>query len=156
MSDSGGRRIKRHLNIDMNSVKFCSEEMIERFSKIDILGDYISSKQKEIDIDNMNKKANTREMINGRRMTNLGVFRAYIEAYLRENTNINMTFLVRQQQSTEKGIPLEIYVFSSDQNWANYENIQADIFDHLLASLSFFDLAVFQSVSGLDITQGFK
>ncbi|RKX87619.1 MAG: mechanosensitive ion channel family protein [Spirochaetes bacterium] len=155
MSDSDGRRIKRHLSIDMNTVKFCTQEMIERFSKIDILGDYISSKQKEIDMDNINKNANTSEMINGRRMTNIGVFRAYIEAYLRENTKINknMTFLVRQLQPTEKGVSLELYIFSSDQNWANYESIQADIFDHLLASISFFDLAVYQAISGLDIRQ---
>jgi miniconductance mechanosensitive channel len=157
MSDSDGRRIKRSLSIDMNTIKFCSGEMIERFSKIDILGEYISSKQKEIYVDNINKKANTGEMINGRRMTNLGVFRAYIEAYLRSHSKINknMTFLVRQLQPTEKGIPLEIYVFSSDKTWANYESIQADIFDHLLASISFFDLAVFQGVSGLDIRQKF-
>ena len=155
MSDSDGRRIKRHLSIDMNTVKFCSPEMIERFSKIDILGDYITSKQKEIDMDNINKNSNTSEMINGRRMTNIGVFRAYIEAYLRENTKINknMTFLVRQLQPTEKGVSLELYVFSNDQNWANYESIQADIFDHLLASISFFDLAVYQAISGLDIRQ---
>ncbi len=157
MSDSDGRRIKRHLSIDMNTVKFCTQEMIERFSKIDILGDYISSKQKEIDMDNINKNANTSEMINGRRMTNIGVFRAYIEAYLRENTKINknMTFLVRQLQPTEKGVSLELYIFSSDQNWANYESIQADIFDHLLASISFFDLAVYQALSGLDVRQNY-
>ena len=157
MSDSDGRRIKRSISIDMNTIKFCSEEMIERFNKIDILGEYIYSKQKEIEIDNITKKANTSELINGRRMTNLGVFRAYIEAYLRSHSKINknMTFLVRQLQPTEKGIPLEIYVFSSDQNWAKYESIQADIFDHLLASISFFDLAVFQEVSGLDIRQNF-
>ena len=158
MSDSDGRRIKRHLNIDMNSIKFCSPEMIERLKRIDILDEYINRKQQEIDEDNINKKANTSELINGRRMTNLGVFRAYIEAYLRNHSQINknMTFLVRHLQPTEKGISLELYVFSSDQNWANYEGIQADIFDHLLASISFFDLAVFQSVSGLDIRQRIK
>lgn len=153
MSDSDGRRIKRSLSIDMNSIKFCSNDMIERFRKIDILGEYIHSKQQEIDEDNSSKKANTSEMINGRRMTNLGVFRAYIEAYLHSNSNINdqMTFLVRQLQPTEKGISLELYVFSNDQNWAKYESIQADIFDHLLASISFFELAVYQAISGLDI-----
>ena len=153
MSDSDGRRIKRHLNIDMNSIRFCSREMIERFKKIDILGEYIKNKQLEIDTDNSSKMANTSEMINGRRMTNLGVFRAYIEAYLHNNPSINdkMTFLVRQLQPTEKGIALELYVFSSDQNWANYENIQADVFDHLLASIPFFDLAIYQSISGLDL-----
>jgi len=158
MSDSDGRRIKRSLSIDMNSIKFCSSEMIERFEKIDILGDYIHSKQQEIDDDNTFKKANTSEMINGRRMTNLGVFRAYIEAYLRIHQKINnhMTFLVRQLQPTDKGISLELYVFSNDQNWANYEGIQADIFDHLLAAISYFDLAVYQAISGLDLRQGFN
>ncbi|RLD32788.1 MAG: mechanosensitive ion channel family protein [Bacteroidetes bacterium] len=158
MSESDGRRIKRHLSIDMNSIKFCSVEMIERFKKIDILGDYISSKQKDIDEDNSTKKANTSEMINGRRMTNLGVFRAYIEAYLHNNANISdkMTFLVRQLQPTDKGISLELYVFSNDTHWANYEGIQADIFDHLLASISYFDLAVYQTQSSLDLRQGFN
>jgi miniconductance mechanosensitive channel len=97
MSDSDGRRIKRSLSIDMNTIKFCSGEMIERFSKIDILGEYISSKQKEIYVDNINKKANTGEMINGRRMTNLGVFRAYIEAYLRSHSKINVTIQHNQE-----------------------------------------------------------
>ena len=158
MSDSDGRRIKRSLSIDMNSIKFCSSEMIERFKKIDILGEYITGKQQEIDEDNINKKANTSELINGRRMTNLGVFRAYIEAYLRIHPKINnnMTFLVRQLQPTDKGISLEIYVFSSDQNWAGYESIQADIFDHLLSSISFFDLAIYQALSGLDIRRNFN
>ena len=158
MSDSGGRRIKRHLNIDMNSIKFCSMEMIERFKKIDILGDYITGKQEEIDKDNLNKKANTSELINGRRMTNLGVFRSYIAAYLHHHPLIHdkMTFLVRQLQPTDKGIALEIYVFSRDQNWGNYEGIQADIFDHLLATISFFDLAVYQALSGLDMRQDFQ
>ena len=155
MSDSGGRRIKRHINIDMNSVKFCSEEMLKRFKEIDILGEYISERQKEIDKNNAEENVNTELLINGRRMTNLGVFRAYIAAYLHKHPLIDtgMTFLVRQLQPSEKGIPLEIYVFSSDQVWANYENIQADIFDHLLASISFFDLAVYQSISGLDVRQ---
>jgi miniconductance mechanosensitive channel len=153
MSDSGGRRIKRSLSIDMNSVRFCTPEMIARFRKIDILGDYIDRKQQEIDEDNRTRKANTSEMINGRRMTNLGVFRAYIGAYLHDHPLIHdeMTFLVRQLQPTDKGLPLEIYVFSRDQAWARYEAIQADIFDHLLASISFFDLDVYQSPSSLDL-----
>ncbi|MCK5199361.1 MAG: mechanosensitive ion channel [Spirochaetales bacterium] len=158
MSDSDGRRIKRHLSIDMNSIKFCTMEMIERFRKIDILGEYITSKQHEIDEDNTLKKANTSEMINGRRMTNLGVFRAYTEAYLRNHPKINnnMTFLVRQLQPTDKGIFIELYVFSSDQNWANYESIQADIFDHLLAIVPEFELNVFQNPTGSDFQQLIK
>jgi len=152
MSESGGRRIKRHLKIDMNSIKFCTEEMIENYRKIDILGNYITGRENDIKAGNNSRNVNTNVLINGRRMTNIGVFRAYISAYLRSHPLINedMTFLVRQLQPTEKGIPLEIYVFSSDKNWINYENIQADIFDHLLASISFFDLAVFQSLSSLN------
>ncbi|MBI9105860.1 MAG: mechanosensitive ion channel [Spirochaetales bacterium] len=158
MSESGGRRIKRHLNIDMNSVRFCTQDMIEKFREIDVLKDYIDSRQKEIDEDNIRGKVNTAQPVNGRRMTNLGVFRAYIAAYLKSNPVIDgsMTFLVRQLQPSDKGIPLEIYVFSSDQIWANYENIQADIFDHLLASISCFELAVYQSPSSLDFRQSFK
>lgn len=154
MSESGGRRIKRHLNIDINSIGFCSDEMISRFREIDILGEYISGKEQEIESDNKIKKVNTSQLINGRRMTNIGVFRAYITAYLRNNPlidDVGMTFLVRQLQPTEKGIPLEIYVFSSDQVWANYEQIQADIFDHLLAAIPHFDLAVYQGLSGRDV-----
>jgi miniconductance mechanosensitive channel len=155
MSDSDGRRIKRHITIDINSIKFCTPDMIEGFKNIDLLGDYIESKEKEISESNKITKANSNVIINGRNMTNLGVFRAYIGIYLKNNTEIskNMTFLVRQLQATDKGISLEIYVFCKDQNWGNYENIQADIFDHLLASISFFDLTVYQALSGLDLRQ---
>ncbi len=158
MNTSGGRRIKRHLSIDINSIRFCTQEMIERFKKVDILGEYITCKQQEIDNDNKIKQINTSEMINGRRMTNIGVFRAYIAAYLRRHPMIHdeMTFLVRQLQPTDKGISLEIYVFSRDQVWANYESIQADIFDHLLASIAFFELAVYQSPSSLDFRTGLQ
>ncbi|MBI9099515.1 MAG: mechanosensitive ion channel [Spirochaetaceae bacterium] len=158
MSDSGGRRIKRHLNIDMNSVKFCSDEMVARFKKIERLGSFISEKEKEISEDNRGKNIDTTLPINGRRMTNLGVFRAYIALYLQDHSKIsnNMTFLVRQLQPSDKGIPLEIYVFSIDQNWNHYESIQADIFDHLLACISFFDLAVYQTPSSLDFRTSFK
>ncbi len=157
MSESGGRRIKRHINIDMNSVKFCTDEMLEDFRQIDLISDFIPKKKEEIDAHNAGKGINTARELNGRRMTNLGVFRAYLAAYLRDNPNIhdNMTFLVRQLQPGDKGIPLEIYVFSRDQVWANYENIQADIFDHILASIPFFGLAVFQSPSSLDFKMSF-
>ena len=153
MSESGGRRIKRSLSIDMNSVSFCTNEMIERFRKIDILNDYIEGKLAEINEDNRQQNIDTNSRINGRRMTNLGVFRAYVSAYLHRHPQIHdeMTFLVRQLQPSDKGLPLEIYVFSRDQVWAHYEAIQADIFDHLLASIGYFDLAVYQSPSSLDL-----
>ncbi|MDC7220484.1 MAG: mechanosensitive ion channel [Spirochaetales bacterium] len=158
MSESEGRRIKRHINIDMNSVKFCSEEMLKDLRKIDLIREFIPLKKEEIDRDNKEKSINTGHMINGRRMTNLGIFRAYLGAYLKANPQISdsMTFLVRQLQPTDKGIPLEIYVFSKDKVWANYEGIQADIFDHLLAAIPFFDLAVYQSPSSLDLKQRLK
>ncbi|MBN2626156.1 MAG: mechanosensitive ion channel, partial [Spirochaetales bacterium] len=158
MSESGGRRIKRHINIDMNSVKFCSDEMLDRFGEIDLLKDFIPGKRREIDDDNLSRGVNTAREINGRRMTNLGVFRAYLAAYLKSNPLIHedMTFLVRQLQPTDKGIPLEVYVFSKDQVWSRYEGIQADIFDHILAAVNFFDLSVFQSPSSLDFRRSFS
>lgn len=153
MEESGGRRIKRSVNIDVNSVKFCSPEMIEKFRKIDLIRNYISYKEKELS--NYNKQSGIDDsiVVNGRRQTNLGVFRAYLSAYLRNNPDIrtDMTFLVRQLQPTESGIPVEIYVFSKVQEWAKYEDIQSDIFDHILASMPEFELHLFQNPSGADL-----
>ena len=152
MSESGGRRIKRSLVIDINSISFCSIETLERFKKIKMLGDYIDSKQKEVAEHNEANNIDTSEVINGRHLTNIGTFRKYIEAYLRNNTNIHneMTFLVRQMEPTEKGLPIQIYVFSNDIDWIRYEEIQSDIFDHLLAVVPEFGLKIFQSPSGKD------
>jgi miniconductance mechanosensitive channel len=152
MSESGGRRIKRALHIDLNSIKFCTDEMLERFKKFSLLRDYISSRQEEIIHYNQEHSADTSELINGRRQTNIGVFRAYIIAYLKNHPKIhkNMTFLVRHLEPTENGLPVQIYVFSNDQVWANYESIQADIFDHLLAAVPEFELRVFQNPAGYD------
>ncbi|MFA9390406.1 MAG: mechanosensitive ion channel family protein [Prolixibacteraceae bacterium] len=152
MEQSGGRRIKRSINIDMNSVKFCSQEMLHKFEKFVLIKDYVQNKQKEIEEFNSTLKVAPEDHYNGRRQTNLGIFRKYLEAYLNANPNINteMTFLVRHLQPTETGIPVEIYVFSKDQAWAKYEAIQADIFDHVLAVIPEFDLKVFQSPSGRD------
>ncbi len=157
MSESGGRRIKRHVNIDMNSVTFCNEEMLEDLRKIDLIKEFIPLKKEEIDRENREKNVNTAHLINGRCMTNLGIFRAYLSAYLKNHAKIDdsMTFLVRQLQPTDKGIPLEIYVFSNDQVWANYEGIQADIFDHVLAAIPYFGLAVYQTPSSLDFQRSF-
>lgn len=153
MEESGGRRIKRSINIDMTSTKFCSARMIEKFNKIQLLQGYILSKEIEISEYNESHDINPSVMVNGRRMTNLGTFRKYIEEYLKVHPLIhdNMTFLVRQLQPNEKGIPLEIYVFSKDQEWANYEAIQSDIFDHILAVIPEFELRVFQNPTGHDI-----
>ena len=152
MEESGGRRIKRSINIDMQSVKFCTQEMIERFNKIQRLKNYIQDKTKEIKEFNKENNIDDSVLVNGRRMTNLGIFRIYIEEYLKNHPKIHqdMTFLVRHLQPTEKGIPIEIYVFSNDQAWANYEAIQADIFDHILAVIPEFDLQVFQNPTGND------
>tara|TARA_B100001105_G_C22006884_1_gene279804 strand:- start:41 stop:532 length:492 start_codon:yes stop_codon:yes gene_type:complete len=152
MSESGGRRIKRSLFIDMNSISFCSVETLERFKNFEILKDFIEKKQKEVTEHNEANNIDTSEVINGRRLTNIGTFRKYIEAYLRNNTNIHneMTFLVRQLDPTEKGLPIQIYVFSNDIDWIRYEEIQSDIFDHLLAVIPEFGLKIFQSPTGKD------
>jgi len=154
MSESGGRRIKRSLHIDMNSIKFSTDEMLERFKKFDFIKEYITQKQEEIYDYNNNHKIDTSQIINGRRQTNIGVFRAYTIAYLKNHPKIHqsMTFLVRHLEPTQHGLPVEIYVFSNDQAWANYEAIQADIFDHLLAALPEFDLRVFQNPTGYDFS----
>ena len=152
MSESGGRRIKRSINIDLSSIHFVSEGELEELSKIEILQNYLRPKQQEIEDYNERHEVQTELSINGRSQTNIGIFRAYVQEYLKRNPNIhsNMTFLVRQLAPTETGLPLEIYVFSKDQVWANYEAIQADIFDHLLAALPTFGLRVFQNPSGYD------
>ena len=155
MSESGGRRIKRSLHIDMSSIKFCSDEMLERFNKFDFIREYIAGKQEEINLYNREHETDTSQLINGRRQTNIGVFRAYTVAYLKNNPKIhqNMTFLVRHLEPTQHGLPVQIYIFSNDQAWANYEAIQADIFDHLLAALPEFELRVFQNPTGYDFAK---
>ena len=152
MEQSGGRRIKRSINIDMNSVTFLSKSQIEKLRKFYLLKDYIGEKEKEIAEYNQSLQMEEGTVTNGRKMTNLGTFRKYLEEYLRRHPMIHqdMTFLVRHLQPTDKGLPIEIYVFSKDQAWANYEKIQADIFDHILAILPEFDLHVFQNPTGKD------
>ncbi len=153
MSESGGRRIKRAINIDMNTVKFVSPEMLERFKKIHLIKDYLVTRKDEIDRYNAEHKVDTSELVNGRNMTNLGTFRAYVVAYLKSHPKVHqdMTFLVRHLAPGEHGLPIQIYVFSNDQVWANYEAIQADIFDHILAVIPRFDLRVFQNPTGGDL-----
>lgn len=152
MEESGGRRIKRSINIDMNSVRFCSQEMLDKFRKIDLLKNYIDKTQEELVKYNTSENIDASILVNGRRQTNLGVFRAYLSAYLQRNPDLNpdMTMLVRQLQPGESGIPIEIYVFSKLQDWKPYEDIQSDIFDHILASVPEFELKVFQNPSGSD------
>jgi len=153
MSESGGRRIKRSLNIDMNTVRFCDKADLERFRRIQVLEPYLDARVAEVEAWNGEHQIDPSEIVNGRRLTNLGTFRAYVVAYLKRHPKIHkdMTFLVRQLAPTEHGVPIEIYVFSNDQVWANYEEIQSDIFDHLLASIPEFGLRVFQNPSGADV-----
>jgi miniconductance mechanosensitive channel len=152
MEESGGRRIKRSINIDMNSIRFCSQQMIDRFKQIELVKGYVELKNFELEQYNSTNNIDNSVLVNGRRQTNLGVFRAYLSAYLRSNQNIrqDMTFLIRQLQPGESGIPMEIYVFSKVQEWAKYEDIQSDIFDHILAAIPEFELQVFQNPSGAD------
>lgn len=152
MQKSGGRRIKRSIHIDMSSIGFCDEARLERFSKIEYINDYIARKRDELNEFNETKSADLTALANGRRLTNLGTFRAYVEAYLRHHPNISqdLTFLVRQLKPTELGLPIEIYVFSTEKRWVQYEAIQADIFDHIIAVVPEFDLRVFQSPGGND------
>ena len=151
MEESGGRRIKRHLNIDVKSIHFLNDEEIEMAEKVKLISSYIAEKKAEI------KQANPENEIpvNQKRITNIGTFRKYIEAYLQNHPKIHndMTFLVRQLQPSEKGLPIEIYVFSNDQEWANYEAIQSDIFDHILAIVPEFNLKVFQNPTGDDFNK---
>lgn len=155
MELSGGRRIIRSINIDMDSVKFCDTPMLEKFEKFRLIKDYVISKQKEIEEFNVRNEVSPNEYFNGRRQTNLGVFRKYLDAYLHNHPMIrqDMTFLIRHLQPTEKGIPVQIYVFSKDNRWAYYEAIQADIFDHIIAVLPEFGLRIFQIPSGYDLRQ---
>ncbi len=152
MQDAGGRRIKRALLIDQTSIKFLDDIEIKRLENIKLLKNYIQKKKKEIDEYNKRLGIDNTELVNGRRMTNLGTFRAYVEAYLRSHPKIrqDMTFLIRYLAPTPEGLPLEIYVFTNDIRWANYESIQADIFDHLLAAIPHFNLRVFQKPTGHD------
>ena len=157
MSESAGRRIKRSVLIDMNSIKFCTKEMIEKFRRFSLISDYLDEKQKELAEYNAANNIDDSQLVNGRRLTNIGTFRAYVAAYLRSHPMVNqqMTFLVRQLEPTSEGLPIQIYVFCSDKVWANYEGIQSDIFDHILAVVPQFELRVFQQPAGSDFNSEF-
>jgi miniconductance mechanosensitive channel len=152
MQLSGGRRIKRAVYIDISTIKFCTGEMIERFSKIHYIAEYMEKKKKELAEYNREHQVDDSTPPDKRQLTNIGTFRAYVVAYLKNHPMVNqeMTFLIRQLSPTEHGLPVEIYVFCKDKVWANYEAIQADIFDHILAVVPEFDLKVFQSPTGSD------
>ncbi|BEM56463.1 hypothetical protein SME22J_03240 [Serratia marcescens] len=153
MSESGGRRIKRSLNIDTGSVHFLSEEEQSRLQRNPLLHSYLNVKTQELSQHNQEIAVDLASPLNGRRLTNLGTLRAYLEAYLRAHPRIhqNMTLMVRQLAPTPEGLPLEIYAFTNTTVWAEYESIQADIFDHILAVIDEFDLRVHQTPTGNDM-----
>lgn len=155
MQESEGRRIKRSILIDISSIRFCSDEDLTRYSKIEYIKEYVAKKHNEVVKHNSKKKVDLSSEVNGRRLTNVGTFRAYIEAYLRNHPDINktLTLIVRQLKPAELGLPIEIYVFSSNKNWAEYEAIQADIFDHIFAVAKEFDIRIFQNPTGADFKQ---
>ena len=153
MEMSGGRRIKRALYIDLNSIRFCDQSLLQHLSKIKYIQEYINEKQEETIQEDLSHHADPSDVFAGHNITNLGAFRAYIFGYLKNHPKINpqMEILVRHMAPTDKGLPLEIYAFSKDKQWEIFEDNQAEIFDHLLAILPEFDLAAYQNASGMDI-----
>lgn len=158
MENSGGRRIARSFIIDIDTVKFCTPEMLERFKKFQLVSQYIIDKEKEIEEYNKANNIDDSNLVNGRRQTNIGIFRAYLNAYLANCPFINkdMTFMVRQLSPTETGVPIQIYAFSSNKAWISYENIQSDIFDHVFAVVTMFDLKIYQKPSSNSIAATFE
>lgn len=154
MVKSGGRRIKRSIYIDANTIKFVDPEMRERYKKFQLITDYLNTKQSEIEQFNTDNNIDTSALINGRRMTNIGVFRKYVDNYLKTHPRVkqDMTIMVRQLSIEDRGIPMEIYCFTNTTEWLEYEEIQANIFDHLLSATGFFDLEIFQQPGGKDIS----
>ena len=152
MQLAGGRRIKRAIHIDISSVKFCTEEMLKRYLRFQLISDYIKKKKGEVRKFNEDQKIDLEELINGRNLTNLGTFRAYLKAYLKQRSDVHqgLTFLIRHLKPGPNGLPIEVYVFAKTIEWGTYEDIQADIFDHIFAVLEYFDLRIFQYPTGGD------
>ncbi|MDR0894968.1 MAG: mechanosensitive ion channel family protein [Prevotellaceae bacterium] len=155
MEESPGRRIKRSINIDMNSIHFCTPEMLAKYRKIHLLSNYVDQKEQVVKEYNDHHHVDNSVLVNGRRQTNLGVFRAYLNNYLKNHPSVrhDMTCMVRQLQPTQTGIPIELYFFSAIKEWVPYEGLQADVFDHVLAIIPEFDLRVYQSPSGADFRE---
>ncbi|MFA5523136.1 MAG: mechanosensitive ion channel domain-containing protein [Tissierellales bacterium] len=155
MHSSGGRRIKRSVYVDMTSIKFCDDEMLERFKGIQYIKEYIDKKLEDIDKYNKEHSIDSTNIVNGRHLTNIGTFRIYIENYIKNHPRINesMTQMVRQLQPTENGLPIEIYAFTKGTVWAEYEAVQSDIFDHILAIVPVFGLRLYQGPTGFDLRQ---
>lgn len=158
MEESGGRRVTRAINIQISSIKFCTPEMLEKYGEIELIKTYIEKKEKEIEAYNKTHAENRKVLLNGRNQTNIGVFRYYMEMYLKQNADINqeMTLMVRQLAPTEKGVSLQIYAFTKTQDWPEYESVIGNIFDHLMSAVPFFDLVVFENPTGKDFRTGLK
>ncbi len=146
MTDSDGRRIKRALSIKLDSIKYLSKDEVDKLKEISLISKYLETRQKDIETYNISNKIDKNLLLNGRNLTNIGVFRKYIDEYINQHSGINkdMMIMVRQLPPTSQGVPIEVYAFSADKRWQNYEYIMADIFDHLLASVSYFDLELFE------------
>lgn len=155
MSECGGRRIARSILIDQASVRFLDDEMVEKLKCIDILKPYLEAKEKDLAEYHEAREIDTSELLNGRRLTNIGTFRAYVSLYLKQHPNVreDMTLLVRQQAPSPQGLPLQIYAFTDTTAWGDYEGIQGDIFDHLLAAIPQFGLRIYQQPSGQDVSE---
>lgn len=153
MQESGARRMKRSISIDMSSVEFCTEEMLNNFKKIQLIADYIVNTEKELKEYNEINNIDNSILVNGKRQTNLGIFRAYLVEFLKQHPLVHqdMDLLVRQLQPTSAGIPIEVYAFTMETKWVSYEKVQSDIFDHILAIVQLFHLRVFQSPTGEDL-----
>ena len=146
MVNSEGRRIKRALNIKLDSVHYLTKDQVNKLDRIQLISAYVKKRQSDIDAYNEKNNIDKGLLLNGRNLTNLGVFRKYIESYIEHHPAVNkeMMVMVRQLEPTPQGIPLEIYTFSSDKRWENYEYIMADIFDHVIAAVTYFDLEIFE------------
>ncbi|MBZ0177864.1 MAG: mechanosensitive ion channel family protein [Melioribacteraceae bacterium] len=155
MQETGGRRIKRSIYLDLASIKFCTDEMLKRYENFVLISDYIKFKKEDISKYNSELKVDPEHWFNGRRLTNIGTFREYLKSYLKNRKDIrqDLTFLVRQLPATEHGLPIEIYIFAATTVWTEYEEIQADIFDHIFAIIPEFDLKIYQSPSSHDLKE---
>ncbi len=154
MAESGGRRIKRSIFIKSKSINFIKNEDIEKYKRVQLIAEYVEQRSQEIDAYNLTNKANKSVLVNGRNMTNFGLFRRYIDAYLRNHSGVNQNMMImcRHLAPTPHGVPLEIYAFSADKAWVNYEGVMADIFDHVLATVPYFDLEIFEYPTGTDFS----
>jgi len=153
MEESEGRRMKRAVNIKISSIKFCTPEMLADYKKIDLIREYVNRKESEINDYNTQKNIDKSILANGRNLTNIGIFRKYLNLYIQQHTKVNknLTMMVRQLPPTDKGLPLEIYCFTLDKQWVDHETIAADIFDHVLATVPSFNLEIFEGPSGKDL-----